>query len=117
VTILDEITASFPLVVQGVEVNDPILTLFGEKWSLTIMCPWTLTGSGFATTWESENIEDDVWNLIGLSVVAVSADSSSVIDPIFVLDGDVKLSIHADTYDEPWFLTLPDVVVVGRRVG
>lgn len=114
-TTLGEIAGALPLVVQGVEVNDPVLTLFGEGWSLTVMCPWALTGSGFATTWESENIEDDVWNLIGLSIVAVSADDSSVIDPTFVLDSDVKLAIHADTDCAPWAIKLPGVVVVGRR--
>lgn len=114
-TVLGKIMSSLPLLVRGVEVNDPILTLYGEEWSLTVMCPWTLTGSGFVTSWESENIEDDAWSLIGLSIVAVSAVHPSAIDPIFVLEGDVELAIHADTDYDPWALTLPDVVIVGMQ--
>ncbi|KGM13802.1 hypothetical protein [Cellulomonas bogoriensis] len=31
---------ALPARVEGVEVQDPILTMFGEGWAMTIACPW-----------------------------------------------------------------------------
>ena len=58
----DAIVQALPLTIQGVEVMDPVLTLFGDGWSLTLMCPWTVEGPGISSSWESEDLEDVVWD-------------------------------------------------------
>jgi hypothetical protein len=113
-TVRGEIVRSLPLAVRGVEVTDPVITVFGDEWSLTVMCPWVLTGPEDSISWESEQIEDKIWDLIGLSIVSVSATDPDVTDPVFHFEGGFELAIHADTDIDPWSLALPQLVVVGR---
>ena len=40
----DAIRADLPQQIRGLEVNDPVLTLYGDDWSLTLMCPWEISG-------------------------------------------------------------------------
>ena len=42
--VLDAIRADLPRQIRGLEVNDPVLTLYGDDWSLTLMCPWEVRG-------------------------------------------------------------------------
>ena len=108
------ITAALPLLIRGLEVTDPVLTLFGDGWSLNLMCPWNVVATGFATSWLSADLEDEVWELIGQSIIGVTSGSEAI-DPIFHLSGGGDLVLHADTDLDPWSLMLPDVTIVGRR--
>ncbi len=43
-SVLGEVTSLLPLVIRAFELTDPVLTLFGDDWSLTLMCPRTVDG-------------------------------------------------------------------------
>lgn len=109
----DLVVEALPLVITGLAVTDPILTLFGDGWSLNLMCPWSVAGGGIATSWWSARLEDEAWELIGRSIVGVTS-GPDVIDPTLHLSGGAELRIWADTDLDPWALALPSIVVVGR---
>ena len=46
--VLEAIRADLPRQIRGLEVNDPVLTLYGDDWSLTLMCPWKIERAGRA---------------------------------------------------------------------
>jgi hypothetical protein len=117
VTTLEEARAALPRMVRGIEFNDPVLSMHGEQWSLALMCPWRIDGPDRSYTWESETVEDDAWDLIGHSIVAISSDSPDIVDPVFVFDNDIRLTVRADTDLDPWVLRLPGLIVVGRQAG
>lgn len=102
--------AGLPVRVKGVEVQDPILTLFGEGWGLTIACPWEGTISGHALSWEDDDIEDRSWGLVGEDLVAVRQDGPAV---EFEFSSGT-LIVTPDTDVDPWVLELPGGLVVGR---
>lgn len=112
---IDLISAALPLVVQGMEVNDPVVTLYGDEWSLTIMCPWTLQGPGVEIDWESGSIEAVVPTLMGRALEFVSAAEHITVDPTFHFSGSVELAVRADTDLDPWALAVPGIVVTGAR--
>lgn len=66
------------------------------------------------TSWESENLEDEAWELVGRRVMAPTF-GPDVVDPVFHLCGGVDLSIRADTDLGPWAMMLPGAVIVGRK--
>ena len=102
--------AALPGRVQGVEVQDPILTLFGEGWALTIACPWEGTIGGRAVSWEDGEIEDRSWDLVGEDLVAVRQSGSAV---QFEFTAG-RLTVTPDTDADPWVLELPGGLLVGR---
>lgn len=114
-TVLQRIIDSLPLTVRGLEVNDPAVTLFGDDWSLSLVCPWTLVGPDMSCSWEDDDIEDAAWDLIGRLLVGVTAQDPQAIDPVFEFDGGITLTIVADTDLDPWTLALPDLIVNGKR--
>ena len=116
-TILEEISAELPRIVQGIEVSDPVVVLYGDGWNLSLMCPWTLCGPDRGSSWESSHIADDVQDLIVHMLVSVSGNRD-VIDPVFHFDGGIDIAVYADTDLDPWTLTLPNLVAVtGRQTG
>jgi hypothetical protein len=102
--------AALPVRVQGVEVQDPILTLFGEGWALTIACPWEGTIGGRALSWEDPDIEDRSWDLVGEDLVAVRQGGPAV--EFEFTTG--SLTVTPDIDVDPWVLQLPGGLVVGR---
>lgn len=112
----DTIAKALPLTIRGVEVTDPVVTLIGDGWSLTMACPWTIAGPDLDFSWESEDLEDQVWDLIGCDIEALTAGPDAL-DPTFRLSGDIALRIHADSDLDPWTLMLPGLVVTGRKRG
>lgn len=102
--------AGLPVHIQGVELQDPILTLFGEGWALTIACPWEGTIGGRALSWEDDDIEDRSWDLVGEDLVAVRQDGPA--DTFEFSAG--TLTVTPDTDVDPWVLQLPGGLVVGR---
>ncbi len=108
-TATDPLTA-LPVRIDGVEVQDPILTLFGEGWALTIACPWEGTIGGRALTWEDDDLEDRCWDLIGQDLVALRQEGPAV---EFEFSTGTLIAT-ADTDVDPWVLQLPGGLVVGR---
>ena len=113
--VLDAIRADLPRQIRGLEVNDPVLTLYGDDWSLTLMCPWEVRGPDGGFSWESKSIEDEAWELVGHSLLSVSAMDADLVDPVFDLSGGISIRVSADTDLDPWTLRLPHVVLVGRQ--
>ena len=112
---VDTLRGSLPLKIDVVEaVTDPVLTIGGEGWWLTIVCPWFIEGEALSTSWLSERYEDEVWDLVGHSIVSFEA-GPDLVDPIFQLTGGLELKITADSDLDPWSLRLPDMVFVGSK--
>lgn len=112
---LDLMRAALPVQIREIAVHDPFLGLYGDGWALNLMCPYRIDGPGWHVFWESDDIEDPCWDLIGHSIVGVEADDPEVVDPTFLLDGGIRVIVRADTDLEPWTLSLPDLFVVGPR--
>ncbi len=111
-SVLARILDVLPLMVSGLEINDPVLTLFGNGWGLSIVCPWALDGLDVHVTWESDPL-DEVWVLAGRALVGVTANDESATDPTFHFEGGLSLEVNADTVLDPWTLILPGLVVTG----
>lgn len=99
-----------PVRVAGVEVQSPILTVFGQRWSLTIACPWEGTVGGHALSWEADDIEDRAWDLVGEDLLAVLQVGSAV---TFHFSAGALIATP-DTDLDPWVLQLPAGLLVGR---
>ena len=74
----------------------------------------SVDGPAVKTSCESEHLEDEAWELVGRAIVGVIAGPDFV-DPAFLLSGEAKLTIHADTDLDPWTLALPTIIVTGRK--
>lgn len=81
--------------------NDPVLAVYGDEWSLTVMCPWKLTGPGLATDWESDLIEVDALTLVARTLESICAAGDVAVDPRFQFSGGVELAVRADTDLDP----------------
>lgn len=101
-----------PLRVVGVEVQSPVLTLFGDEWSLTIACPWDGIVGGRKMSWEDDDIEDWAWDLIGEDLVTVEEHGSAVRFKFL----NASLTAAPDSDLDPWVLSLPGGVLVGRTL-
>jgi hypothetical protein len=102
---------ALPVHVKGVEVQDPVLTLFGEEWSLTIACPWQGEVGGRPISWEDADLEDRVWDLVGAELVSVKQEGAAA---RFGFSAGTLL-VTPDTDLDPWVLRLPGGLLVGRR--
>lgn len=105
-----DILTALPVRVRGTEVQDPILTLFGEGWALTIACPWEGSIGGRALYWEDDDIEDRSWDLVGEDLLAVRQVGPAV---EFEFSAG-SLIATPDTDLDPWVLSLPGGLMVGR---
>lgn len=106
-----QLLSALPLRVTGVEVQDPVLTLFGDNWSLTIACPWQGEVCGQSISWEDHDLDDRAWELVGEELVSVQHESSPA---RFAFSAGVLL-VTPDTDMDPWVLKLPGGLLVGRR--
>jgi hypothetical protein len=114
---LAAVRPSLPLRIAEVAYSDPTVSLLGRQWSLTLVCRWRLespTGPWFS--WDDDHVEDLVWELAGHSITGVERRESSD-DPVFLLDGGLRLVVIADTDPDPWILRLADLVIVGGRAA
>ncbi|WP_461165380.1 hypothetical protein [Arthrobacter sp. R4-81] len=105
---------ALPLTILRFNVNDPIVNLSGESWSLTLMCPWTVDRPGTRFSWESDNLEEKIQGLIGLRITGFESDNDQLIDPIFILDDGSRIHIFADTDFDPWTMGLPEMMLIGE---
>jgi hypothetical protein len=90
-------------------VQDPIVTVFGEDWSLTLACPWSGVVNGHTLTWEDETIEDVLWDLVGQDLVGFDRRGPST----YFRFTSAELIAEPDSDLDPWVLTFPSGVVVG----
>lgn len=110
-TATEAIIAALPLRVDEVHLSDPVITLTGDEWSLTVWCPFRVTGLDFG--WDSEDLEDRVWDLIGYSIqdFATRADG-----PVFGFGDGVELILEEGDDGEPWVLKIPGrILTAGTR--
>jgi hypothetical protein len=98
-----------PLRVTGIEVQDPMVTVFGEGWALTLACPWEGAIRDCRFSWEDDDVEDRAWDLVGQDLVAVdvSADAAT----FRFSSGWLKAT--PDTDFDPWVMRLPSGIFVG----
>lgn len=106
-----------PLRVDSVAVADPIVTIIGERWSLSLACPWQLVqGEIVLTAWDRSDVEDAIWDFVGRDVVEVRR-AQNFVDPIFRLSGGIDLVVDADTDLDPWVLRVAGRTFVGAAQG
>ena len=106
-----EIDAELPVTVAEVAYNDPILTVSGPQWSLSLMCPWSGLIGSQSVDWEDDEVEDLAWELNGMELLSVAEGSAGVIDFYF---SNAVLHVRPDTDWDPWVLHLPHFVAVGK---
>lgn len=85
-----------------------------RRQSLNLMCPWVVEGPSISFSWESEDIEDQAWELVGRAITGLIS-GPEVVDPKFQLSGGVQLSVQADNDFDPWTLSLTKIIINGRR--
>lgn len=105
-----------PLKIGWVEYTDPVLTLGGDGWSLSLACPWRLvSGTSVVSAWDDVDVEDSSWDLVGHQITnAGSRIEENREDPAFSLTGELRLEVLADSDLDPWVLRLPSQTLVGR---
>ena len=106
---VDHLRAAMPLTISGVEVNDPVLTVFGKGWSLTIWCDWSVRGLDLDCG--SDDLEDRAWDLVGQSLLGFTVEAGQA--PAFQLTGDHALVLEEGESVGRWsvsiMMSLPDV--------
>ncbi len=109
------VAASAPLRIEEILYWDPVLTLLGENWSLSLVCPWQLRhGDTVLTAWDEDDVEDVAWDLIGASIESASyAPSGNPKDPAFQISGGLSLEVEADTDLDPWSMRVPGGIFIG----
>jgi hypothetical protein len=104
-----------PLLIAEVEYADPVFTLNGDGWGLTLVCPWRLVrGTDLVLSWSAPEAPDAVWDLIGRRITAVAPRGRDV---AFPLSDGTTLEVFCDTDVDPWVLRLPGATYVGPDAG
>jgi hypothetical protein len=114
---VDIVSAYLPLAIEEARYADPVLTLAGPEWSLSVVCPWRLRGEdGLITGFAHDDAESCVVSLRGGNIVGVRA-TGELGDPIFDLSGGTRLEVFADTDVDPWVMRLATHTFVGTGSG
>jgi|SRR5690625_5219837 len=77
---------TLPLLIERVEfAPDPVLSLLGDGWSVTLMCDWRIAGPGIAMSWDDDDLPrdrdaGDLAFLTGRSIEDISS-GPEMIDP------------------------------------
>ena len=95
------------MLIRGTEVTDPVVTLFGDGWGLTLWCDWTIDALPLGSS--SPDLEDRVWDLVGMSIVGVEARAG--VGPVFALSAGHELALVEGDDDEPWVMHLPGLIL------
>lgn len=107
----EAVAAAGPLLITEVEYADPVLTINGEGWGLTVTCPWRLVrGDDLVLSWSTPDAADTVWDLIGLRLVGARTRGR---DASFDLSDGSALEVFSDTDLDPWVVRLPGATYVG----
>ncbi|GAA0973651.1 hypothetical protein ENKNEFLB_00441 [Nocardioides aquaticus] len=100
---------ALPLQIRGTETTDPVVTLFGESWSLTLWCDWTVESMSLSSS--SPDLEDRVWDLVSLSIVGLEVVEN--VGPIFRLSSGHQLALMEGDDEEPWVMQIPGLIITG----
>lgn len=111
----ESVSRALPLRVEWMRIDDPVVYFGGVDWSLAIVCPWQLLGAGLEFDWEKDPYPEAINRLRGLYLREVVSEGDILVDPVFRFDEGISIAIRADSDLDPWVLTIPDLVVVGRR--
>lgn len=109
---VEVINAALPLRIVGVETTDPVVTWFGDEWSLTVWCDWHVDALGIDS--DSQDAMDRVWDLIGYRICGIEVTSGG---PVFVLGPEARLAVLEGDDDDPWVLSLPETTITGGVGG
>ena len=110
VAALHDAAATLPLRVREVEPTSTSFVLAGADWNLMVMCPIRYRTPDAVLGWESPELEDRLWDLIGQDLQSISMAHG---DPVFRFSSGYALEVFADTDRDPWVLHAPGVIVVG----
>ena len=99
-----------PCRVRHVDVNDSVVVLAGDAWSLAVTCPWRGLLSGVEMSWLDPGIEDWLWHAVGEELTSVDFSSPASVRFTFT---NGWLEVEPDTDLDPWVLRLPAGVLVG----
>jgi hypothetical protein len=114
---VDIVSEQLPLKIQEATYADPVLTLAGAEWSLSVVCPWRLRAEeGLITAFGGDDAEAQVARLVGGELTGLSA-TGDLGDPIFDLSGGLQLEVFGDTDLDPWVMRLPSHTFVGTGPG
>lgn len=104
-----------PLKVQEAKWDDPVLTLAGPGWSLTVLSPWrAVANARLLYGWSQPNAGDLLWELCGQSIIDVGVQSPlAPVDPVLHLSGGDAIEIFSENATDPWVIRLPAVTFVG----
>lgn len=105
-----EAAAVLPLRVREVETASTNFVAWGAEWNLMVMCPMRFRTPEAVFGWESEDLSDRLWDLIGHDLTDIRAADK---DPVLTFSGGYVLELFADTDLDPWVLHVPGIVVVG----
>ncbi|MCA4133324.1 hypothetical protein [Arthrobacter sp. M4] len=110
-----ELVPLLPLKIQHAAFTDPTLTLAGETWAFSSPSAWrVIKDDVLEFGWSDVEASDMVWDLCGLSIVAVEPQSLRMTgDPAFRLSDGRWLEIFSDHAVDPWSLQLPSMTFVG----
>jgi len=110
-----ELTSLFPMVIRQASYTDPSLSLVGDQWSFNSQSSWRVTRHGVLEFgWSDVGAPDQVWNLIGLSIVSVAPQSLRMQgDPALELSSGQWVEIFSDHAVDPWVFGLPAMTFVG----
>ena len=65
-----EVADALPLLVENVELFDPVVVMSGEEWSMAIACPWRLTADGeVVSSIDDPFAESKLRDLVGVQVL------------------------------------------------
>jgi hypothetical protein len=111
----EALSSMLPLTIRVASFADPALNLAGDGWSLSCVSAWRVTRGGVLEFgWSGKEAADRIWDLCGLSIVSVAAQSPLMRgDPAFELSSGQWLEIFSDHPVDPWSLMLPTITFVG----
>ncbi len=113
----DLVARSLPLRIGRVDVNDPVVSLSGEGWFLSIACPWDLVGPDVVFDWETDPFDEVLQKLVGTSLQSVTAEGELLVDPVFHFDSGISIVVRADSDLDPWVFRIQGIVLVGRMAA
>ena len=117
-----EVADALPLLVENVELFDPVVVMSGEEWSMAIACPWRLTVDGeVVSSIDDPFAESKLRDLVGVQVLDILGPAEHPrdwsISPMLLFATGARLEVMSDTDLDPWVMRLPNLTIVGRGPG
>lgn len=110
----DAILAALPLYVEVIDWSFPVLNVRGSDWILAGVFPWRLVDrDGLVTSGSLESSHRHLRNLVGTSIVGVSFDGETLLDPRFHFETGLFLEVFSDEAYDTWTLRVPTLFIAG----